>query len=236
MNKILFKILRTHPKKGNQFWQTFEYEGPVDVTISSALKEINSREKIIDTNLDVATQIIWEEVDQEENQGAMAMLINQIPTLADLALVKDVVNKGEIELRPLTKFPIIADLKVDKSLIKDGLKEMAKWIESKKDSSYANENEKIKCISCGCCLEVCTNYTGGDDFENAMKTNLDFQKYKLEKAPIIIETKKKKYTKKFMKGCSKSKACEKICPVDIAWNTDFLDDEDISVWRIWQQK
>ena len=239
MKKVLIKVLRTHPKKGNQFWQSFEYEGDRDVPVSFVLDEINSREIMIDTNLDIATPILWDCSCRQGNCGTCAMVINHIPRLACNTILSDVLANGECEIRPLTKFPIIADLKVDRTVIVEGLKDMRLWLESEEkldkyglDSQY----EISKCMACGCCLEACPNYSGDEDFLGAMSTNLAYKNYTQEKDPEYVIGLKKKYKKKFFNGCSKSFICEKVCPVGIPTETDMSDMNSLSVWRIWQKK
>ena len=143
MKKVLVKVLRTHPKKGNQFWQTFEYEGRIEATIGDVLDEINSREKIIDTNLDVATPILWDRKCEEGLCGSCAMVINRVPRLACSTLLNDVMIQGEVELRPLTKFPIVADLMVDRAIITEGLKDMNLWLEARKASEARSEERRV---------------------------------------------------------------------------------------------
>jgi len=239
MKKVLIKVLRTHPKKGNQFWQSFEYEGDREVPISFVINEINSREKMIDTNLDIATPILWDCNCEQSLSGACAMVINHVPRLACSTILSDVLINGEVEIRPLTKFSIIADLKVDRTVITEGFKNMNLWLESEAkidqdglDSPY----EISKCLACGCCLEACPNYSGDEDFVGAMNTNLAYKAYTQEKDPAYVKELKRKYKKKFFNGCSKSLICEKICPVGIPAETDMSNMNCTSVWRIWQKK
>ncbi len=239
MKKVLIKVLRTHPKKGNQFWQSFEYEGDLDLTIASVLDEINSREKMIDTNLDIATPILWDCNCRNGLCGTCAMIINHFPRLACNTILSDVLSNGECEIRPLTKFPIIADLMVDRTVIVEGLKDMRLWLESEVildkyglDSQY----EISKCMACGCCLEACPNYSGDEDFLGSMATNQAYITYTQEKDPEFVKGLKKKYKKKFFNGCSKSLICENICPVGIPTGTDMTTMNSLSVWRIWQKK
>jgi succinate dehydrogenase / fumarate reductase iron-sulfur subunit len=239
MKKALIKILRTHHKKGNQFWQSFEYEGDMDAPISFVLDEINSREKMIDTNLDIATPILWDRDCEQSLCGNCAMVINRIPRLACSTILSDVLINGEVEIRPLTKFRIIADLKVDRTIITDGLKNMNKWLENEKiidDAGVYITHEISKCLACGCCLEACPNYSGDEDFVGAMNTNLAYLTYTQENDPEYVKDLKKKYKKKFYNGCSKSLICEKICPVSIPEETDMSNMKSLSVWRIWQKK
>lgn len=237
MKKLLIKVLRTHPKKGNQFWQTFEYEGRRDVPISEVLDEINAREKIIDTNLDIATPIKWDCNCRDHLCGTCAMVINHVPRLACTTILGDVLHNGEVELRPLTKFPIVADLQVDRSVISEGLKEVQAWLaDTLTEEELAEPDALGRCLACGCCVESCTNYSGDADFVGALAANAAFMAYKKEQSPEVLVAGKKKYTKKFFNGCSNSSMCDKVCPMGIPSTTDLTKKTDPSVWRIWKQK
>ena len=78
-------------------------------------------------------------------------------------------NPREIELRPMTKFPVIRDLVVDRARIFASLKKIKAWIpvDSYLDMGpgprQSQENQELayvlsKCMSCGCCLEACPQY------------------------------------------------------------------------------
>lgn len=239
MKKVLVKVLRTHLKKGNQFWQSFEYEGDKDVPISVALNEINGREKMIDTNLDIGTPILWDCDGEGELSGSSAMVINHVPRLACTTILNDVLINGEVEIRPLTKFPIIADLRVDRGIIVEGLTDMKLWFEETEivdEDNLESQNTVSKCLACGCCLEVCPNYSGSDDFAGAMAANLAYSAYALKGEPEEMKGLKKKYKKKFFNGCSKSLMCLKICPMGIPEESNMSPMTTMSIWRIWQKK
>ena len=77
---------------------------------------------------------------------------------------------GEIEIRPLRKFPVIHDLVVDRSSIHENLKEANLCIgeyRPSKDVDHAHQYAAAKCLKCGLCLEVCPNYGNGKTFYGA---------------------------------------------------------------------
>jgi succinate dehydrogenase / fumarate reductase iron-sulfur subunit len=78
-------------------------------------------------------------------------------------------NGTEIELRPMSKFPVIRDLLVDRSRLFNDLKRVKAWVPV--DSYYdmgpgprqSREQQEqsyplSQCMSCGCCLEACPQY------------------------------------------------------------------------------
>jgi ferredoxin len=79
-----------------------------------------------------------------------------------------------VTLEPLTKFPVIRDSQVDRTPMFDALKRVKAWIPI--DGSYdlgpapalAAEQEISyafsRCMTCGCCMEVCPQYNDQSDF------------------------------------------------------------------------
>ena len=107
----------------------------------------------------------------EEVCGSCTMLINGRTRQACSALVNNLLkdNPGEIELRPMSKFPVIRDLLVDRSRLFRALEKVKAWIpvdgyydmgpgprQSQDDQQLAYPLSQ--CMSCGCCLEACPQY------------------------------------------------------------------------------
>jgi succinate dehydrogenase / fumarate reductase iron-sulfur subunit len=98
------------------------------------------------------------------------MLINGRTRMACTALVdKLLADESEIELRPMSKFPVIRDLMVDRGRLFHALKRVRGWVPV--DGYYdagagprlsPADQQRIypltECISCGCCLEACPQY------------------------------------------------------------------------------
>ncbi len=77
-------------------------------------------------------------------------------------------RSDEIELQPMTKFPVIRDLMVDRSRLFRSLQRVKAWVPV--DSYYdmgagprinrelQEQNYPLsQCMSCGCCLDACRN-------------------------------------------------------------------------------
>ena len=100
--------------------------------------------------------------------GACAMVINSEPKLACKTFLNEermVIEDNQITIEPLSKFPLIKDLKVDRSILLDAMTACELWLEN--DSEYNPkdldfEYEMSLCLMCGCCTEVCPNYKLGD--------------------------------------------------------------------------
>ena len=107
----------------------------------------------------------------EEVCGSCTMLINGRTRQACSALVEKLLAEqpGEIELRPMSKFPVVRDLVVNRHRLFRALEKVRAWIPV--DGYYAigpgprqsQEQQEaayplMQCMSCGCCLEACPQY------------------------------------------------------------------------------
>ncbi len=115
--------------------------------------------------------VAWECNCLEEVCGACTMIINGRVRQACTALVDKLLadRPGEIELRPMTKFPVIRDLVVDRSRMFETMKKIEAWlpVDSYDDlgpgTRQSQEQQQMaytlsKCMTCGCCLEACPQY------------------------------------------------------------------------------
>ncbi len=129
----------------------------------------------------------------EEICGSCAMLINGKAMMACSALV-DKLQGGDpgktITLAPLSKFPVVRDLAVDRSVLFENLKAVKAWVPI--DGTYdlgagPRQHPQIQeqryplsnCISCCCCMEVCpqfndiTGFVGAATIAQAKLFNMD---------------------------------------------------------------
>jgi len=173
MVSIDVKIFRGEP--GNQYWQTFRIPIEPGMNVISVLMQIQRNPVTIEGEL--TTPVAWESGCLEEVCGACAMLINGYPRQACTALIENLIqeNGSTISLAPLTKFPLIRDLVVDRSLMFEHLKHVKAWVEV--DGYYhagsgprlSQEKQEVSyrlstCMSCGCCSEACPQVNSHSSF------------------------------------------------------------------------
>ena len=104
------------------------------------------------------------------------MRINGRVRMACSALVDDL--EKPIRLEPLTKFPVVRDLAVDRSVLFENLKRVKAWVPI--DGTYdlgsgprmlPEEQESAyplsRCISCCCCMEACPQFNEETNFVGA---------------------------------------------------------------------
>ena len=144
-----------------------EYEP--DMNVISALQKIAAQGR--DAEGKAVAPVAWDCNCLEEVCGACTMVINGRVRQACTALIDQLLedNPEQIELRPMSKFPVIRDLVVDRSRIFSSLKKIKAWIpvDSYLDmgpgTRQSQDNQEMayvlsKCMSCGCCLEACPQY------------------------------------------------------------------------------
>jgi succinate dehydrogenase / fumarate reductase iron-sulfur subunit len=219
---MIVKIKRQNSLNEPFYWQSFEYNGPKHVTVSAVLDALNYTDDLFDVEGNSATRIRWECSCMQAVCGGCAMVINGVPRLACSTYADEVKGK-ELVLEPLSKFPVVADLVVDRSIIYENLTKAKAYLENQATNNkkhHEHQYSVAKCLKCGLCLEVCPNYHPGGEFYGAILANESYLLYSqsTEKDPQII----KEYKKHFGAGCSKALSCQNVCPVGIETITSIL--------------
>ena len=144
------------------------------------------------------------------------MLINGTPALACSVYVKSATKRGKILLEPLSKFPVVKDLVVDRAAIFESLKKMRIWLDEKDWSDFGRERESQykagQCLMCGCCLEVCPNFHADGKFAGASSMVTAYKSLEQNVRNDHMDEMKKEYYKRFFSYCGQSLSCVKVCP------------------------
>jgi succinate dehydrogenase / fumarate reductase iron-sulfur subunit len=156
------------------------------------------------------------------------MVINGKARQSCSALVDKLGEPGEpITLEPLSKFPLVRDLWVDRSRLFEDLKRIKAWVPI--DGTYdlgpgpaisqdlQDERYPLsRCISCGCCLEACPQYTPTNKFVGAAVIS---QARLFNDHPIGKALKAERLDVLMEEGgvadCAKAGNCVQVCPKEI---------------------
>ncbi len=208
-------VLRRKEPDKEPYWESFSYDGPEENTVAGLLDYINYNDDIINDKGEKTTRIGWECSCMQGMCGACAMIVNDRPVLACEAFLKDFEGQ-EITLKPLSRFPVIHDLIVDRSGIHESLKENNVYIgeyRPPEDKDFEQDYTSAKCLKCGLCIEVCPRYTDGRKFYGAPFANDCYlvASRNREKSGEISEA----YDEHFKSECAYDLACMKICPMGI---------------------
>lgn len=219
---MIVKIKRKDSPESVTYWQSFNYDGPKHVTVSAVLDALNYTDDLFDTNGKTAKRIRWECSCMQAMCGGCAMVINGVPSLACNTFA-DEVKGQDLVLEPLSKFPVVADLIVDRSVIYEHLMQVKAYLDETavNDTHQYNQQYSVaKCLKCGLCLEVCPNYRPGGEFYGAVLANESYlvASQSTQKHPPIVQ----EYKTHFGAGCSKALSCQTVCPMGIETITSIM--------------
>lgn len=229
------KILRQKSSAGPSRYQTFAYEGSAEDSVALALNELNSRDTLEDTEKNPSDRIVWECSCLQKKCGACAMRINGLPRLACSAFLGGLSGKNKpIVLEPLSKFPVVADLKVDRSILFENMKRAKLWLEENAAMDrleHENQYQSSRCLMCGCCLEVCPNFRPDGKFSGAVSMVaasklMDQAEYGEHRNGIL-----EKYRQFYFEGCGKALSCGKICPLGLPLEDMLVRSNAAAVWH-----
>ena len=180
------RILRQDGPGKRSYFERHRVEYEPDMNCISVLQKI-ARKATTDDGRKVAP-VAWECNCLEEVCGACTMVINGRARQACTALVDRLLDDraGQIELRPLSKFPVLRDLVVDRSRIFASLEKVKAWlpVDSYHDMGsgprQSQEDQELaylysKCMSCGCCLEACPQFLKIELTRNRGETEDEFR-------------------------------------------------------------
>ncbi len=129
----------------------------------------------------------------------------------------------QITLEPLSKFPVIEDLAVDRGIMQEDLIRAGDYRERIAEPSAREFDHQYlagRCLKCGLCLEVCPNYRSGGDFYGAYFAN---ETYLVNSSAGGGDTRiRKEFRRHFAAHCSKSLSCQEVCPMNIPTLSSML--------------
>ncbi len=167
---INVRVLRQDGPHQPNYWERHRVGYERDMNVISVLQKIAAQATTVEGK--AVAPVVWHCNCLEEVCGACTMLVNGRVRQACSALVDRLLEERpeEIELRPMTKFPVVRDLMVDRSRLFRALKKIRAWIDVdgyfdlgpgplQAQSAQEHLYPLSQCMSCGCCLEACPQYT-----------------------------------------------------------------------------
>lgn len=224
--EVTLRILRCDGPGKPSRWETFTLPFVKGMNVISALQEI--RRNPVTADGARTTPVAWDCSCLEEVCGACTMRINGKVRQSCSALVDQVAEKGKpIVLQPMSKFPVLRDLVVDRSRMFEDLKKVQAWIEvdgthdlgpGPRQSQEAQQElyPLSRCMACGCCLEACPQYGPQSEFIGAAALN---QVRLHNEHPSGALQKSERLDAIMQPGgvadCGKAQNCVEVCPVHI---------------------
>lgn len=209
------------------YWQEFQIAHQPMMNVISALMQIATSPATVDGT--PTTPVAYDAACLEEVCGSCTMRINGRVRQACSALVDDLAQP--IVLEPMSKFPVIRDLVVDRSEMFEQLKRIKAWVpidgthdlgpgpkiaEKLRRQAY----EFSRCMTCGCCLEACPQFSSRSEFLGAAFIGLI---HLYNNHPTGAQLKSDRLEVLADPGgiaeCGNAQNCEKVCPKSIPLTT-----------------
>lgn len=229
MKHFILKVFRGSPS--SQYFEEFDLPYNQSTNIISALMMIQKNP--VNRKGEKVAPISFEMGCLEEVCGACSMLLNGRPRQVCTALISSIIeesNSSIITIAPLTKFPLVRDLMVDRSSMFDSLKENMAYVDSPDSRELKNQPLAIMgskeqeilynlslCMTCGVCLEACPQINEDSKFIGAATISL-VRKFNM--TPEAKNLKKERVEKMMQEegivSCANAQNCVKVCPKNIA--------------------
>ncbi|EAQ82055.1 succinate dehydrogenase iron-sulfur subunit [Blastopirellula marina] len=185
------KVLRKNGPGQPSYWAYFTIPYEPELNVISVLQKIAARGQ--EDGGKKCAPVCWDCNCLEEVCGACTMVINGKVRQSCSALIDVLLDEhgSTLELRPMTKFPVVRDLMVDRSRMFQALKKVKAWVPvdgyydlgpGPKQSMAAQEAAYplSECMTCGCCLEACPQYSKIELDQQSGESTEAFQERKAE--------------------------------------------------------
>ena len=236
---VIIKIKRQDNPDSKPYWEEFELPYRPGMNVTSSLMDIAANPVTKDGRK--TTPVTYDSNCLEEVCGSCAMLINGRARMACSALIDKL--EQPIRLEPFSKFPVVRDLSVDRSVLFENLKKVHAWVPT--DGTYdlgsgprqtAAQQEinypLSRCISCCCCMEACPQFNENTGFVGAATIS----QVRLFNAHPTGKALKTERLKALMgdggiQECGYAQNCVEVCPKEIPLTTSIADVGGQVMWQ-----
>jgi len=236
--QVIVKVKRQASPKEAVRWEEFALAWRPSMNVIICLRDI--AENPVTREGKQTTPVSYDSNCLEEVCGSCAMVINGKARMACSALVDQL--EQPICIEPLSKFPVVRDLTVDRQFMFESLKRVKAWIPI--DGTYnLGEGPRVapevqekayplsRCITCGNCLEVCpqvnehNNFMGAAIFSQVRLFNMHptGSMHAKERLQAVMG-------RGGIEDCANAQNCVKACPKEIPL-TESLAEINREAWK-----
>ena len=239
MKTVHLKIKRQESPRHKPYWEEFRIPYRPNQNVVSALMYIQKNP--VNLKGEQTTPVVWESNCLEEVCGACTMIINGKARQACTALLDSL--QQPIVLEPLSKFPLVKDLMVDREALFAALRKVKAWVEidgtydlgpglRQFDSLQEFRYKLSRCMTCGVCAEVCPNFNSKTDFLGPAAVG---QAHLFNLHPVGQNGKKDRLRALMGPGgimeCGNAQNCVQACPKGLPLTTSLAELKKQVAWQ-----
>lgn len=231
---VHLKVKRQDGPQQAPRWEDFRVPWEPYMNVLSALMAVQRNPVTADGK--PTTPVVWDSNCLEEVCGACTMLVNGKVRQGCSALVDAIAKDGQpITLEPMKKYPVVRDLRVDRSRIFDAFKKVHAWVDIDGTHDlgpgprYSQEQADIRyalsrCMACGCCMDACPNYGPQSDWIGAAAVN-QARLFNLHPTGKMMSDARIEALQQpgGIGDCGWAMNCVKVCPKEIPLTTSLAD-------------
>ncbi len=220
------RIKRQDGRDSQPYWQSFQLERVPNMNVISVLQKVAANP--VTTEGKTVEPVAWEASCLEEVCGACTMVINGHVRQSCSCLVDELIEHSDtFTIEPMSKYPVVRDLFVDRSRMFEGLKKVKAWVPidgthdlgagpTESPESQEDRYKYSRCMTCGCCTEACPQFTPDNDFIGPAAIG---QAYYFNEHDTGKELKAERLHALMGPGgitdCGNAQNCVKVCPKEI---------------------
>lgn len=220
------KVQRQDGPSQPPYWETFKVDYRPNMNVISALQKVATTP--VTTEGKEVEPITWDACCLEEVCGACTMVINGHVRQSCSTLVDEILDEtGTFTLTPMTKYPVVRDLFVDRSRMFETLKKVKAWVPidglhslgAGPEESPESQQDRYKysrCMTCGCCTEACPQFTPDNDFVGPAAIGQSYYFNEHETGKRLKEDRLRTLMGPGgITDCGNAQNCAKVCPKEI---------------------
>lgn len=228
---VVLKVKRQDNSEAAPRWEEFEVPWEEHLNLHAALMSIQRNP--CTKGGQKTSPVVWDANCLEEVCGSCTMVVNGRVRQACSTLVDN--EAQPIEVRPMTKFPVIRDLAVDRTRVFNDFKRVHAWVDidgthdlgpgPRYSAELAETRYALsRCMACGCCLEACPNYGPQSDYIGAAPIN-QARLFNLHPTGSLSadERLESLLDKGGIQDCGNSQNCVEVCPKEVPLTTSLAD-------------
>lgn len=224
---VTLKIRRQDGPDSPGYWETFRVGYLPQMNVTTCLQQIALKPVTVEGK--ATTPVAYDAACLEEVCGSCTMNINGSVRQACSTLVDGLLKEdpAAITLEPMTKYPVMRDLAVDRSRMFRDLKRLKCWVPvdgyhdlgpgPKLSPKVQHELYPYsRCMTCGCCTEACPQYQLDNRFVGAFALSLTVL---FNSHPTGAVLKEERLAELMRPGgvseCGQAQNCLRVCPKSV---------------------